>query len=496
MSYKYNLKKFREDAYQFIKKIEDIYYRNWIGVLETIEIGSVFKEYKHLFTKEAIKFLKKQKGNNDEETQQLRHLLGCFLGYHMEYKTTELRQEILNTESNSFIKFYGEKIFYRSIMPRVLTDKNRQTRLELFRRRRGIQLRKLNPLKRQLVETYLKMPKTLGYSDYISLCEKVQGHDLHQFAEEMEEVLDESEDLYIENLQYFLQKDLGIKRENANITDVFYIRRITQYNDYFPKDKMLYILKKTLGGMGFDLDKQQNITFDTELRPSKIPRACVSAIDPPGDVRLTVYPSGGYQDYNDIFHETGHAEHFAHDRKDLEMEYKYWGDRGFTEGTAYLFQNLTTNPDWLSSMIGMRNKKEFLKRTAFNNLLALRRLISSFLYELKLFSRDSLAALPTIYARIMGRGHGVQYPGVSYLDMDTEFYSAGYVRARIFEVQLRKYLENKFGKLWWKNNNTGDFLRSLYQNGRKTNAIDVLKSIGYEKIDPSHYLADIKKHLK
>ena len=91
MKTKYTLKKMREEAYKFVVEIETLYYQNWIGVLDKIDIAPVFNKYKHLFTRDAVLFIKKQKGKNKEDVRRLRHLLGCFMEYHMELKTRDIR---------------------------------------------------------------------------------------------------------------------------------------------------------------------------------------------------------------------------------------------------------------------------------------------------------------------------------------------------------------------------------------------------------------------
>lgn len=78
----------------------------------------------------------------------------------------------------------------------------------------------------------------------------------------------------------------------------------------------------------------------------------------------------------------------------------------------------------------------------------------------------------------MTRALGVTMNTDNFLDFDTEFYSAGYSRARMFERQLATFLERKFGLNWWKNKKVGEFLSTYYRNARKYNAEEILKEMG------------------
>lgn len=70
-------------------------------------------------------------------------------------------------------------------------------------------------------------------------------------------------------------------------------------------------------------------------------------------------------------------------------------------------------------------------------------------------------------------------------------YAADYVRAWLFEAMLRKKLEEKFGKEWYKSKDAGHFLKSLWQWGATGKTLDELaKDIGYSSVDISYVTKD------
>ena len=75
---------------------------------------------------------------------------------------------------------------------------------------------------------------------------------------------------------------------------------------------MLPALEATLADLGIDLRGQANVELDLEQRPLKVPRAFCFTIEIPDRVVLMIQPMGGPFDWRALFHEAGHAEHFAH----------------------------------------------------------------------------------------------------------------------------------------------------------------------------------------
>ena len=79
---------------------------------------------------------------------------------------------------------------------------------------------------------------------------------------------------------------------------------------------MVPALEATLTGLGIDLRSQTNVELDLERRPNKMPRPFCAPIEVPGRVMLVIQPIGGKDDWEALFHEAGHTEHFAHTSPD------------------------------------------------------------------------------------------------------------------------------------------------------------------------------------
>src|SRR5205823_12980966 len=136
--------------------------------------------------------------------------------------------------------------------------------------------------------------------------------------------------------------------DEAKRWDVSRVFRAQVWDEFFPADKMLPALEATLADFGIDLAAQENVHLDIEQRPAKSPRAFCAPIEVPQKVMLVIQPIGGRDDWEALFHEAGHTEHYAHTDPGLPMEARRLGDMAVTEGWAMLMQHLVTEPAWLN----------------------------------------------------------------------------------------------------------------------------------------------------
>ncbi len=213
---------------------------------------------------------------------------------------------------------------------------------------------------------------------------------------------------------------------------------------------MLPALEATLEGLGIDLRAQENIHLDVEERPLKTPRAFCSPIEVPERVMLVIKPMGGPDDWHALFHEAGHAEHFAHTSGSLPMEARRLGDNAVTEGWAMLLEYLVDDPAWHARRLDMPRADEFAAEGATILLYIVRRYCAKLLYELELHALEDVTAARARYTELLGRrgahrADGRELPG----RRRSGFYATCYLRAWAFEAQLRGYLRERFGTDWF-----------------------------------------------
>jgi hypothetical protein len=241
---------------------------------------------------------------------------------------------------------------------------------------------------------------------------------------------------------------------------------------------MLPALESTLGDLGVDLRSQANVHLDLESRPSKTPRAFCAPIEVPGRVMLVIQPIGGKDDWEALFHEAGHTEHYAHTSGDLPLEDRRLGDMAVTEGWAALLEHLVTDPAWLNRRLDVPRPRDVAHDGAVSLLYFVRRYSAKLLYEIEFFQAADVPSMKPRYFEILSDALKLPVNPESYLDdIDGSFYVIGYLRSWAFEAQLREYLRSEFGNEWFARREAGDLLQELWSLGQGPSADELLKDV-------------------
>ena len=66
------------------------------------------------------------------------------------------------------------------------------------------------------------------------------------------------------------------------------------------------------------------------------------------------------------------------------------------------------------------------------------------------------------------------------------------VLARIRAAQLRAYLRRELGDDWWRNEQTGDRLRSLFFEGTRPSSEEIAARLGFRPFDTSALVAELQ----
>ena len=260
--------------------------------------------------------------------------------------------------------------------------------------------------------------------------------------------------------------------------------RAAHLDGLFPGEEMVPALRRTLAGLGIDLDAQENVMLDTESRPSKSPRAFCSTPRVPAEVYLVLPPIGGREDYATLFHEAGHAEHYGCTDAGLAFEFRHLGDNSVTESFAFLLEGLTASSSWLERLLGV-DGADAIEHARAARLVMLRRYSAKIAYEVELHGPGAeLERMPERYTEVLGAAVGVDWPRETWLsDVDSGFYAACYLRAWALEVDWRAALTESFGKGWFENREAGAWLRGLWSQGQRLDADRLLAEAAGGKID-------------
>jgi hypothetical protein len=485
----------RGDVEKFVRAMDTEVYMNWAGLKDEMNTAAIFEKYGRIFESDVLASIKKMMSDSpDEESRKFRYLEHVLTSGHMEQEVKDLTDKKNTLESKLNVEVRGEKIPYRLASVKMVNEDDRELRNDIYRARNDA-VDEINVILEKRMNKLHEISRSLGYDNYAHMFSTIKKMDIDWLDRELDVLISATDNIYREKLGGLLD-GIGVKLEDAEKHDISYILRAKTFDKHFKKENAVPTLKKTLIGMGIDLANQKNVVLDDEERPKKSPRAFCAPLEVPDRVMLVVMPMGGPGDYDTLFHEAGHAEHYANVRRDEEMEYKYLGDNSVTESYAFLLQYLNINEAWLKNNIGLSHDilAEYQDFGYTKKLFFLRRYAAKLKYELELH-RKGLEGMDDAYKRTLESVLGFKHPGNNYLvDLDDGIYTAQYLRAWLFEAQLRHDMEDKHGHDWFLKKSAGDELKSLWAHGQEYDVRELAGQMGYE-LGSRELTDDLKANL-
>jgi oligoendopeptidase F len=484
------LDRFRDQADSFIRDLDEEYYLHFAGLKETLDVEQIYERYEELTKLETAQKLK------DAPTELWRFACEGFLGN----LTREHQARVAKVEAELEATVNGETIPYRMLRVAMSNEPDRDTRKLLEEARLRLLDEHLNPIYLDAVQIDQEAVRRLAapndaVPNYYELYKRF-GFKLDEVAAECQELLDETERLWEREGEKLFRSRLGIGLDEARPWDVVRLFRAPELDKLYPNDQMLPALEHTLTDLGIDLRSQENVHLDLDARPSKSPRAFCAPIDVPGKVMLVIQPIGGKDDWEALFHEAGHTEHYANTNGDLPMEARRLGDMAVTEGWAMLMQHLVTEPAWLNRRLDVPRVEELAHDGAVSLLYFVRRYAAKLLYEIEFFQAENIPSMRSRYAEILGDSLKLPVNPESYLDdIDGSFYVTGYLRSWAFEAQLREFLRSELGNDWFAKRDAGDLLRELWSLGQGPTADQLLKDVTGAKLEMASVAERIREGI-
>jgi hypothetical protein len=458
---------FRDDADRFIAELDEEYYLHYAGHKPTLEIEPVYERHEDLTKLDTARSLE------GAPTELWRFACEGFLGN----LTRSHQEDIARVESELEATVDGETIPFRMLRVALANEPDRDRRERLETTRVRLSDEHLNPVYLDAARIDRDAVRDLGAASYYELYKRF-GFRLDELADECRELLDATERTWEDVGDAIFRERLGVSLDEARPWDVPRLFRAPEWDEAYPADKMVPALEGTLRDLGIDLRAQENVHLDLESRPNKSPRAFCAPIEVPGKVMLVIQPIGGRDDWEALFHEAGHTEHYANTSPDLAMEARRLGDMAVTEGWAMLLQHLVTEPAWLNRRLDVPRVAKLANEGASSLLYIVRRYAAKLVYEIEFFQADDPATMKERYAELLTDALKIPAHPESYLaDIDGSFYVTGYLRSWAFEAQLRDFLRGEFGNEWFALREAGDLLRELWSLGQGPTADELLRDV-------------------
>lgn len=480
---------------RFVEELTYEHYLNSAGLKDELDVSSIYSKY-DLFNIDAAKEGKAcAMLAEGEERRRLEYLHAFMAVEYIESASRELTDSIATKEASSIISFEEQIYPFRRSAILMANEPEHSKRLAIYEATKPL-IAELNMPMKQKLERSHALAKELGYVDYVHMCSHISKINFASLLEIARNILKGTDSTYKREFERIASSEIGMEVKAIRKPDILRLLRLQSFDKFFESRDMLSVLKSTACDIGFEIDIQSRIILDVEKREKKVPRAFCAPLKIPDRTILVINPQGCQEDYQALLHEFGHAIYYSYIDPALPFEFKFLGDSAVSEGYAFLFHYLTANRYWLEKHFELSNEvnDKFLRNTYFIKLYMLRRYSAKLLYEYELHSGSEKPE--QLYAALMQETLKFEHSPDEYLrDTDSCFYSASYLKAWIFESQLKSVLEEKFGERWFDKNETGKFLRDLFKQGQKYLVEEVLQSLGFYGLDEDLLIEEIETAL-
>lgn len=470
------------------------------GQKNSLQLEPIYDRYGDLFSEDSVARLKQALDDTPEhfETERaaIHRLYTLAVEQFLENSVKELTQQISEYEASASIIVLDREMTFQDSAVAISSERDREMRGAIYGKRLGV-IEASNDLRAERLGKLHDTARSLGHASYAALFEELRRLSYEAVARAAEALLTRTENLYVARLNEALRRDLGLGIEEATRADSIYFTHLTGFDERFPADRLLEVYTETMAGLGIRVQSQKNIAIDKESRPRKSPRAFCLPVSVPGDIRLVIRPVGGQTDYQALFHESGHAQHYAWASEALRPEFRHTGDYALTETYAFLFNHLISDGAWLASFLDFQEHREFIRSVMLARLVTVRRHVAKLIYERELHRAGDLARSADAYASLQTEATKFRTEPAEFLyDLDDSFYSASYLRAWAFEVALREHLKSRFGQRWWASLRAGSFLKEIWETGDRYTVDEMAAQIGIGPITFDPLIDEFNQALK
>jgi hypothetical protein len=483
------LDRLRADGERFTEELSRESFLAYAGLKPAAELEPIYRRYAAVNSPEALDFaldLFKSSERGTDANRSARILLEWQVEANASRQLVELDEREIAWESSAGVTLEdGRTIPYQRAPIEIANTADRNERSRIDEARARAASAEHGPLRRERLLKEREIVESFAVADgYIASFEALSGMSLARLADQCRQFLSSTSDMWNDVLPHYLRSRLRIRSGTATRADALRLFRAAEFDDAFPAAALSESVRRQVTEMGIDPTAGNRIIYDLEDREGKRARAFCAPVRVPDEVYLVLRPHGGQSDYTTLLHELGHALHFAYASAQLPFEFRWLGDNSVTETYAMLFDHRMHDRGWLSRYTELGGRAgDFRRMMAFEELHFIRRYCAKLLYEMEVYGGSFDASrLADRYVEWLSDSTGFAYrPEDAFVDLDSGFYSARYLRAWQLQALVNAALTERFDEDWYRNPVSGPwFTEELLARGQRDTADELAVMLGGE----------------
>jgi len=403
-------------------------------------------------------------------TREGKRIYHTLLSHYLQLQAMPYENELSQWARGASAAVNGEKVYLREI--HTWCQKNSDVAKRLIMEKETSSLSKfLKPFALAPWDVVLGILRDeLDYTDYVAYCADKKGMDYGRYSLWIRSLMDETSDLYFRAMDSWVRETLGMPLSESNRFDAIYLVGLGQFDHLFPSHIPIPQLLDFFKAWSMDVSALPGLHLHLEPSRQKGHQALTFALNIPREAHVVMNPSGGWIDFETLFHEMGHALSIVHTHADLAPAQKDFNTSPILSETyAFLLQNLCFTPPFLEKVLhlGSRDIDTVLRYKVLKDMAFYRRYGAKFLSEMQMFQSGDLSN-GQIYADVLRHYTGFSYkPETHLFDLAPELYALDYVISWTAEANLQRHLHEALGDEWMFSRETGDILRNWWSQGNQ-----------------------------
>lgn len=473
-------------------------YQFYSGWSHSLDLVGLYSDYSDIFSLDSIHEVESEYQNTSASFDSRRKSWNKIQDYlkdqHLDAALAPLTEEILNFENQIKVVWEGKDLSFAQI-PQHLKNESDAFKRRNLNERYARELQKSEGLRLESVARLHSSAVQLGFKNYVDAREHIDHVEYHKLLASLDAALQPLEDRYREHFRLSFERVHSL--QEAGSWDIAYWEKNNEAEQVFPKDELQSTVQSTVLELGVQPEREDSIFIDLENREGKRTGPLCIPIRIPDEIKILMIPGGGSGRYFALFHEIGHACHFAWTSRSLPVEHRIMGDRALSESYAFLLESFPRDREWLSRMFSFVKSWDFLRFQALFRLFLVRRCVGKLRFAINLYGRENMDGMPESYSETMKAYTGLAHPHEFWLkDLSNGFCAADHLRGWMCEAMLREYLRTKYGNSWIMSRSAAGFLKEIWETGQLYSADELCKEIGMGDLTPQLLMDEISEGLK